>query len=128
MGADPCVDQPCVQVAEAAGLDRVVGRLHHHDQLGLCNLTAFLEELRQRAFAGGELLASEEQVGEIKLRLGERSRQLDHHGEAALHIARTEPDHHAVLEHPWEVVLGRHRVEMTCENHQRPPGTTTPDE
>ncbi len=38
MGALASKDDACVEVSEAAGLDRVVGRLHHDHELGLVEL------------------------------------------------------------------------------------------
>ena len=55
-----------VQVAEAARLDRVVGRLEHDDELGVEPVP--LEEAGQRALARGQLLAPEEEVAERRAR------------------------------------------------------------
>ena len=100
-----------VDVAEAAGVDRVVGRLHHHDELG--GERVALEQRRERAVGDGQLLAAEEQRAERRAVADE----LDHHRERALHVAGAEPDHAVAVAAPRPVALGGDGVEVAAEQH-----------
>ena len=108
--ARPVEDELRVEVAEAAGLDRVVRRLEHHDEIGV--ETVALEEAGQRALAGGQLLAPEEEVAERRA----RARELDHHREPALHVGRAEADDPAVLDAARQVVLRGNGVVVPGEH------------
>ena len=46
----------------------------------------------------------------------ERPSELDHHRQAALHVARSQPDHGAVLDPAGDVLLSRHRVVVAGEH------------
>ena len=59
VAADAVEGDPRVQVAEAAGLDRVVGRLEQDRQPGIVHEPGRVEERRQRAVLGGQLLLAE---------------------------------------------------------------------
>ena len=96
VAADAVEDDPRVQVAEAAGLDRVVGRLEQDREPASWTSAGAVEERRQRAELGRQLLLAERKQREVDLQLDcalvERPRELEHHGEPALHVARAEPD------------------------------------
>jgi hypothetical protein len=102
--------QARVQVAEAARVDLVVGRLHHHHEVALEPVA--LEEPRQRRLPGRQLLAPEEEVTER----GAGARELEHHRAAALHVRGSETDHEPVLDTSGQVALRRHRVEVAREH------------
>ena len=51
--------------------------------------------------------------------LGGPARELDHDGEPALHVARAEPDHRAVVDPAREVALRRDGVRVPGEEDQR---------
>ena len=78
-----------VDVAEAARVDRVVGRLHHHHELGGERVAR--EQRRQRALGERQLLAAEEQRAERRA----VAHELDHHRERALHVAGAEAERRA---------------------------------
>ena len=103
------------------GVDRVVGRLEHDDKVGLEHERRLGEDAREGALLGRELLPHEEQKREVERtwRAGRPAGQLDHHGDPALHVARAEADHPAVLDPPGDVVLGGHGVEVACEQDER---------
>ena len=54
-----------VDVAQAAGVQRVGGRLHHHDEVGGPQARLAREQRRQRALGDRQLLAPEEQAAEV---------------------------------------------------------------
>ena len=114
-----------VEVAEAPGLNRVVRRLEDDGEIGLAQLRARLEHLRQGALVGRQLLPGEEEEADVQLPLGsgpvEPLRELEHDRETALHVGRAEADDPAVLDSPGQVVLGGDRVQMPGEEHERPP-------
>ena len=112
-----------VDAAEAADLDRVVGRLEDDHEVGLEGQRRGAEDARQRALAQRQLLADEEEergvVGERGPLLVDPARELDHHRDAALHVRRAEPDDPAVLEPAGDVALCRNRVEVPREEDER---------
>ena len=55
------------EVAEAAGLDRVVGRLEDDHEIRLGHARDGAEEIRQRALRRRQLLAGEEQEADVDL-------------------------------------------------------------
>ena len=103
-----------LDVPEAAGVQEVVGRLEHDRELGAGEEVG-CEEPGQRALGDGHLLACEEDVAPRQA----RARELDHHGDTALHVARAEPVHGAVLDPAGDVPLGGDRVEMPGEDDRR---------
>ncbi len=134
MPADAVKDDPRVQIAEAAGLDRVVGGLEQDRQLSLVHQPRAIEEVGQRAELGRQLLFAEGEEGDVDRRLGpvlvERPGELEHHRQAALHVARSQPDHGAVLDPAGDVLLSGHRVVVAGEHDQRASGASRagPDE
>ena len=121
VGALAVERQRRVEVPEAARVDRVVGRLEHDDEVGLEHERRLGEDARERALLGWELLPHEEQEREVerRRRAGRPAGQLDHHGDSALHVARAEADHPAVLDPAGDVVLGGHGVEVAGEQDER---------
>jgi GTP-binding protein HflX len=99
-----------LQVPDAAGVEDRVGGLEHDGELGAREHAA-RESGGQRALLEGDLLAREEDVARRHL----RARKLEHHGHATLHVARTEAVHGAVGDPARQVLLRRHRVEVTGE-------------
>ena len=69
-----------------------------------------------------ELLAREEEQAQVvgELGLGRPARELDHHGEPALHVGRAEPVDRAVLDPAREVPLRGNGVRVAGEQHERP--------
>ena len=114
-------DDARVEVAEAAELERVVGRLEADHERRLVDDRRRLEHGRQRVVVRAELLAREEEQPEVvrELGLGRPARELDHHREAALHVGRAEPVHGAVLDPAGQVPLRRHGVGVAGEQHER---------
>src|SRR5206468_775380 len=89
-------DAPGDEAARAPGLDRLVGGLEQYRQLGFAEERARLEQARERIPLETDLLPREEQETRVDRRLGllggEPARELDHHGDAALHVRRAEAD------------------------------------
>ena len=79
----------------------------------------------------GDLLAWEEEERRIEseglCRRGP-ARQLHHHREAALHVARAEPVHRAAVDPARQVVVRRDGVEVAREDDERPLDRRTPEE
>ena len=123
MPADAVEDEACVQVAEAAGLDRAVGRLEQDRELRVVHAGDAVEEVRERALGGGEQLPGKEQDfeahGPRRPQVAPCLRQLDHHGDSGLHVARAEPHDLGVRALPGQVVLGWHSVEVTGQDDAR---------
>src|SRR6266487_3513174 len=122
--ADSSKCQLGAQIADAAEVELVVRGLEHDHELRLERLRARRQELRHRALVRRQLLAREEEETEVQLELpGQRPvGQLEHHRNAALHVARAEADHGAVLDSPGEIVLRGHRVDVPGEQDERPAG------
>ena len=101
-------DDARVEVAEAAELQRVVGRLEADHELRLVDEAGALEDAGQRVLGRAELLAREEEEREVvgELGLGRPAGELDHHREPALHVARAEADDGTVLDPAGQVALG----------------------
>ncbi len=102
---------PCLQVPEAAGVEDRVRRLEHDGELGPGEHSA-REDGRQQALLERHFFAREEDVA----RRNRGARELEHHGDAALHVARAEAVHGVALDSPGEVVLRRHGVDMSRES------------
>ena len=93
------------------------------DQSGVEQLRAPFEEGRERALLRTDLLAREEEEAEVEGEaggLGGPARELDHHREPALHVARAEPDDGAALAAAGHVVLRGHRVEVPRKDDELP--------
>ena len=108
VGALAVPDELGDEVPEAAGVERVVRRLEHDREVGLEHLRDGGEERRERALRLGELLAREEEKPEVEASgvpaSSSAARELDHHRDAALHVARPEAVDAAVLDPPRDVV------------------------
>ena len=105
---------PSLQVPEAPGMEDRVRGLEHDGQLRPREHTA-REGRRERALFERHLLSREDDV----TRGGPRARELEHHGDAAFHVARAEAVHGFLADVPGEVPLRRHRVDVTCEGDRR---------
>ena len=119
MGADSTERERCIEVAEAAGLDRVVRGLEHDGEIRLAQVGTGGEDPGQRALGDRQLLAREEEQADVELAVGavavEPARELEHDCEPALHVSGAQAHHPAVLDPAWEVVLGRNRVQVAHE-------------
>ena len=118
------------EVPDAPELERVVGRLEADHQRRLVDQRRSFEDGGQGVLGRPELLAREEEHREV---VGERGgsrpvRKLDHHGDAALHVACAEADDGAVLEAAGQVVLGRDGVEVAGENDEGPAAANRVDQ
>ena len=121
MGGAPFEDDARVEVAEAAELERVVGRLEADHERRLVDHRRRLEDAGQRVLVRPELLAREEEQAEVVGELGVRrpARELDHHGEPALHVGRAEPVDSAVLDPAGQVALRGTVSVWPGEQHER---------
>ena len=83
-----------------------------------------VEERGQRAELRRQLLLAEDEQREVDGGLGaallELARQLEQHGEPALHVARAEAHDGAVLDPAGDVLLRRNRVVVAGEDDERP--------
>ena len=91
-----------------------VRRLEHDRELGPGEHAA-REDGRQRALLERDLLAREEDVA----RRSRGARELEHHRDAALHVARAEAVHGVVRDPAGEVLLRRHGVDVPGESDRR---------
>ena len=102
-----------------------VGRLEQDRELRLVHDARVVEEVRERAELGRQLLLAEREQREVDLRLDaalvELARELEHDREPALHVAGAEPDDGAVLDPAGHVLLRRHGVVVACEHDERLP-------
>ena len=75
----------------------------------------------KRVLGRPELLAREEEEAEVvgEVRLRRPPGELDHHREAALHVARAQADDGAVLDATGQVSLGGDGVRVPGEQHER---------
>jgi GTP-binding protein HflX len=96
-----------LEVPETAGVEDRVRRLEHDGELRPGE-NAGGEHRRQRALLDCDLLAREEEVARRHPCPGE----LDHHRDAALHVARAETVHRSVVRAAREVALLRDGVEV----------------
>ena len=102
-----------LDVAEAARVEDAVGRLEHDRELRVIDKAA-VEQRGEGALGNGDLFAREEEVAPGH----PRARELDHHGDARLHVARAEPMHSAVGDASRDVRLGGDRVEVPGQQHR----------
>ena len=91
---------------------------------GVVDARDAVEEVGQRALLRGQLLSRKEEEVEVErlaaIQVGPRPGDLDHHRDAALHVAGAEALDHAVAQASRDVVLRRNRVEMPGEDDERP--------
>ena len=114
--------EPRDDVAEAAGVHDAVGRLEQDRERGLVHELGALEERGERIVLDGQLLAAEEEERDVGARaraLREVAHELERDRDAALHVARAEPVHRAVLDPAREVLLRRDRVVVPGEDDER---------
>jgi hypothetical protein len=82
-----------------------------------------VEEVRQRTELGRQLLLAEREQRDVDGRFDaavlERAGELEHHRQAALHVARPKADHVAVLDPAGDVLLSGDRVVVAGEHHER---------
>jgi len=110
-----------LEVAETTRVENRVCRLEHDRELGAAQDPA-REHLWQRALLQRDLLPREEDVARRGLGAGE----LEHDGDAALHVACAEAPDDAVLDAAREVALRRHRVDVAGEDERG--GRVSPDD
>ncbi len=121
VSARPVEGEAGDDVAEAAGLDRQVGRLEHHREGRLVDETRALEERGEGVVLGRKLFAAEEKESDIAGpgRRVQITRELERDREPSLHVACSEPVHEAALDATRDVVLRRNRVVVGREHDQR---------
>ena len=78
------------------------------------------EQMAQAVVLGGHLLGGIEDPGHVHSRLCDLGGQVEHHGQAALHVGRPEPVQGVALDPRRRVVVGRHGVEVA--GHDEPHG------
>ena len=77
------------------------------------------QQLEQAAVRAVHLLAGVEAPGHVDRRLGDAGGQVEHDGQATLHVRGAEAPQRVALEARRGVVVGRHRVEMPGEDEPR---------
>ncbi len=109
------------EVPEAAELEGVVGRLEADHERGLVDDGRCLEDRRQRIFIRADFFAREEEQREVVVELGVGGpvRELDHHGEAALHVGRAEAVDGSVFDPAGQVVLRGDGVRVPGQEDER---------
>ena len=95
-------------------MEDAIGRLEH-DREPRAVEGAGGEEGGQRAFGNGDLLTREEEVAPRHA----GARELEHHGDAALHVGRAGTVDGAAVDPAGDVPLRGHRVEVTGEHDGR---------
>ena len=103
-----------LQVSQAAGVEDRVGRLEHDGELHAAEHAA-REDTRQWALVDRNLLAGEEDEPPGCA----VARELEHHRDAALHVARAQPVNGVAVDPAGDVPLGGHRVDMPRECNRR---------
>ena len=120
--------------AVAAALDAAVRRLADDREVALDPFGMSLNHLAQAVLLGHDLLMVVEHEGQIDLRLGQRSRQIQQRRIGGLHIGGAAPPYHALIRMRGgdlptdrrvaglqparrEVVDHRHRVQMPAQDH-----------
>ena len=126
VGALAAEDERRVEVAEAAGLDRVVGRLEHDASAASSTSRRSREERGERALLGRQLLAREEQKADVDAQLGrvsaaQRASSSITASPPFMSLA-PRPMHQPSSIRPGQVVLRRDGVEVAGEQDERPPG------
>ena len=111
-----------VQVAEAARVELVVGRLEDDDEVGVVDEPG-LEQRRQGGEGDVDLLQREEAEVDVDRERGplggDPARELDHDGDAALHVGGAEAVHGAAADPAGDVALRGNRVEVPGEEQHR---------
>ena len=105
--------------ALAAGLDDPPGGLQQESDVGVQEVGAGCGHLAQAAVDRVHLLAGIEDVGHIDGRASHLQRQLQQHGDTALHVRRADAPQHIALDAGLGVVAGGHRVGVAGQ-HQPP--------
>jgi GTP-binding protein HflX len=103
-----------LEIPETTRVEDRVRRLEDGRELDACERAA-RKDGWQRALLQRDLLPREEQVPSRNA----RPRELEHHGNATLHVAGAEAMDGTVLDPARNVVLRRHRVEVPGENDRR---------
>ncbi len=117
----PFEDDAATRLPRHPSCKRVVRRLETDHELRLVDDRCPSKDAWQRVLIRSELLAWEEEQPEV---VGEVDtvrppRELDHHGQPALHVARSEADDRIVLGAGGEVSLCRNGVGVAREQHER---------
>jgi len=103
-----------LEVPETACVEDAVGRLEHDRETGVRDEAGF-EQRRQRALLERHLLAREEEIPPWHT----GPREVEHHRDAALHVACAEPMDGAVLDAARKVALCRDGVDVAREHDRR---------
>ena len=74
------------------------------------------EEPGQAVVLPGHLFADVEDVGHVDGRVGQRGRQLEHHGQARLHVGRSETPQLIALDPGVLIAVGRDRIGVPGED------------
>ena len=108
-----------VDVAQAAGVDGVRGGLHHQHEVGRAQRRLALEQPAERALGDRELLAPEEHVAQVDVRVHRRQRELDHDRHRALHVRRAEAVDRVGIAPARAVALRGDGVEVARQEDER---------
>lgn len=103
--------------ALTAALQRAVGGFHQDGQIGVEEVRALGGDPAQTVAVVGCLLALVEDVGDVSDRCRDGRRGVQGHGDAALHVARTEPVQQPVRETGGQVAAGRDGVQVPGDHH-----------
>ena len=122
MGGPSLEHDPRRDVAEAAELKCVVGRLEADHERGRVDDRRRLEHRRKRIRLRPEFLPREEEEAEVVGQLGlcGPCGELHHHRETALHVARAAAVDGAVLDPAGDIAVDRDGVCVPREEHERP--------
>ena len=131
VGCAPLEDDTRDEVAEAAELERVVGRLEADRELCFVHDRRRSEHGGQRVLRRAELLSGEEQerdvIGEVDACCGPEG-ELEHHCEPALHVTGAEAHDRSVLDPAGQVLLGRDGIHVAREEDKRIPASLREDQ
>ena len=105
--------------ALAAGLDAGRGGLGQQGGVGRQQVGSLPEEPFDAVEPGVDLLALVEHVGGVHHRLGDGAGQLGQDGDAALHVARTQPPQNIAVNAGPLIAVGRHRVGVAGQQQSR---------
>ena len=105
------------QRALAASLDPGIGWLHQDRQIRLKEFRMVVGELLQAVEARLDLLALVEHVRDIAHRGLDGRCERQGNGDAALHVAGTQPEQQPALNPMREIPVLGHRVEMPADEH-----------
>ncbi len=90
----------------------------HDREVGFAQALFAVEQRGERRLRRRQLLAPEQHVADIERARRLRQRELEHHGDAALHVARAKPHDALLIEVTRPVLLCRNRVEMAGKQHE----------